>query len=463
MATPTKKRRTKKKRITKATAPPRENLEGLIGWPWPLRSYQQKVEDKFQAGIYRHLLVWHRRAGKDVFCLQKARQDSMKRVGGYVHFYPKHNQAKRAIWRGVDPKTEKRFVDTAFGDITVGRDNQELFLEFANGSTWQLLGSDNYNRVVGSNIVGAAFSEWALCDPRALDYIRPIIRENNGWIIFITTYRGRNHAWQMVQRLKNNPEWYVDVRTVLDTTDVNGNRIITDADIEKERRDGMSEAAIQQEYFCNPEAISDGAVYGKQIDRLRADKSRRCALWDPRTAVYAVWRFDLPIYAACLYVQPAAHGAPAKVLDAKIWNFVTLGEAVAECYRQSFPIQHHLISGDQAEMLPLLHDLRIHPDVLQRESGGFIGTSATAAFLEAAQVSTDADLFLDAIGGYARPERFQQSTATLVYGDDPAQSWHEQLAIPLETYCTWDYHGGTQGWSKQPDYAQQDRAARILI
>ena len=199
------KKRTRKKRA-KVSAPPADSIDKMVGWPWPLRPYQQKVEDKFNDGIQRHLLIWHRRAGKDVFCLSKARQEAAKRIGAYVHFFPKHIQARRAMWQGVDPKKGARFIDVAFGDIEADRNNTEMFIEMMNGSTWQLLGSDNYDRVVGANIVGAVFSEWALCDPRAWDYIRPMILENNGWAIFITTYRGRNHAWQMVQQLQDNPE-----------------------------------------------------------------------------------------------------------------------------------------------------------------------------------------------------------------------------------------------------------------
>ena len=211
-----------------------------------------------------------------------------------------------------------------------------MFIEMMNGSTWQLLGSDNYDRVVGANIVGAVFSEWALCDPRAWDYIRPMILENNGWAIFITTYRGRNHAWQMVQQLQDNPEWNVEVRDIHGTVDIDGNPILTDKDMESERAGGMKEAMLQQEYFCNPEAVAEGSIYGKQVEALRKDKSRHQAVWNPNKPVYAVWNFDLPIFASCIYVQP---GPSPVVLDARTWDFVTLGEAVAECYRQPFPVQ----------------------------------------------------------------------------------------------------------------------------
>ncbi len=453
------KKKTHKKR-TRAAAPPGNSLEKLAGWPWPLRPYQQKVEDKFNDGIQRHLLIWHRRAGKDIFSMSKARQESIKRIGSYVHFFPKHIQAKRAIWQGVDPKKGARFIDIAFGDIEADRNNTEMFMEMMNGSTWQLLGSDNYDRVVGANIVGAVFSEWALCDPRAWDYIRVMILENNGWVIFITTYRGRNHAWQMMQQLKDNPDWYCDLRTIHDTTDIEGNPILTDRDMESERAGGMKEALLQQEYFCNPESIAEGSIYGKQIEALRKDKPRHLATWNPNKPVYAVWNFDLPIFAACVYVQP---GPTPTVLDARIWDFVTLGEAIAECHRQPFPIQKHVINAYQYDLVAPMADLDIYPDV-SHHNGTFAVTSATAAFLNSCLIKGDkCELFLDALGGYVRRERFDAQAADLVFSDDAVDSWHAQLAQAVETWATWDYYSQGNTWSKTPDYSVQDKIARTII
>ena len=454
------RKKTKKKRMTKASAPPRKNFENEIGWPWPLRPYQQLVEDKFQEGIQRHLLIWHRRAGKDVFSISKARQECVKRVGAYVHFFPKHIQARRALWQGIDPKKSARFIDIAFGDIEADRNNTEMLIEMMNGSTWQLLGSDNYDRVVGANIVGAVFSEWALCDPRAWDYIRPMILENNGWAVFITTFRGRNHAWQMVQQLKDNPEWYVDVRNIYGTTDIEGKPILSDKHMESERAGGMSEAMLQQEYLCNPEAVAEGSIYGKQVEALRKDKSRHLGVWNPNKPVYAVWNFDLPIFASCLYVQP---GPVPVVLDARTWDFVTLGEAVAECYRQPFPVQRHLINGEQQELVAQLADLDIYPDVLQH-NGHYVATTATASFLNSCHINGDkCELLLDALGGYVRRERFNAQAADLVFSDFPAESWHCQLAEALETWATWDYYSEGSSWSKTPDYSTQDKIARTIL
>ena len=468
----TKKKRSKKKSIIKrapnaegeisdthfSADERRARLQKLDKYPWPLRHYQQDAQDKFEAGILRQGLFWHRRAGKDVFCLSVARNETRKRIGGYVHFFPKHTQAKRALWNGIDPKKGANFIDIAFGDQEAARNNTEMMVEMYNGSTWQLLGSDNYDRIVGSNIVGCFFSEWALCDPRAWDYIRPMILENNGFAFFITTFRGRNHAWQMARNLANNPEWHIDIQTVDTTKKLNGEPIITPAMIQAERDSGMSEALIQQEWFCNPEATSDGAIYGKQVDHLRNEPTRILADWNPKEPVYCVWNFDLPVFAAFLMIQP---GERPLILDCGILEFTTLGEAIAHVNQRRWPLQQHFVMAHQREIISAMYDLNVRPLVLPNRNE-FTATTCAASFIERMRIDGErCDLLLDALSGYVRRERFDSQAATVQFGPDPVMSWHWRLAYPLESFSTWDY--ASDSWGPKPNYAQQDKAARTIL
>src|SRR5271157_1246363 len=67
-----------------------------------------------------------------------------------------------------------------------------MFIRFKNGAMWQVLGSDRYDAAVGSAPYGITFSEWALSNPASWAYLAPIVLENNGWAVFITTARGRS-------------------------------------------------------------------------------------------------------------------------------------------------------------------------------------------------------------------------------------------------------------------------------
>lgn len=232
--------------------------------------HQKTVIDKFvEEQIRRFYLVWHRRAGKDVFMLDFFNDRMQERVGNYWHLFPFHVQAKRAIWKGIDVRDGVRFIDRAFPNRVRSKDNDtEMSITMPNGSTWQMLGSDNYDRLVGSNPAGVAFSEWALCDPAAWDYIRPILVENKGWAAFITTLRGRNHAFRMLKSLQGMEGWYVDTRTIEQTHRHDGKPIVTKEDVEREIREGMDENLAKQEFYCDPDAASTGAIFSRQYNRL---------------------------------------------------------------------------------------------------------------------------------------------------------------------------------------------------
>lgn len=233
-----------------------------------LYAHQQSVVEAYQnQHVRRFFLAWHRRAGKDVFGLDFARERMKERVGTYWHLFPFHIQAKRAIWKGIDARTGQRFIDRAF-PVRKNENDTEMSFTSPSGATWQMLGSDNYDRMVGSNPCGVVFSEWALCDPAAWDYIRPILVENKGWVMFITTFRGRNHAYRMFKSLEGAEGWYVDLKTIADTHRNDGNPIVTQADIEKEVREGMDPGLVRQEFYCDPDAAAAGAIFARQAGRL---------------------------------------------------------------------------------------------------------------------------------------------------------------------------------------------------
>jgi len=116
--------------------------------------------------------------------------------------------------------------------------------------------------------VGIVFSEYALADPSAWALLRPILAENNGWAIFISTTRGRNHFHKLVEYAKKAEDWYGETLTVEDTG------AISEEAIEKERRELVAErgeqeaeAIIAQEYYCDADASVPGAYYGALMSK----------------------------------------------------------------------------------------------------------------------------------------------------------------------------------------------------
>jgi phage terminase large subunit len=143
-----------------------------------------------------------------------------------------------------------------------------MFLELKNGSLWRIMGTDKIESV-GAGPIGVVWSEYALGKPKAWNLVRPMLRENGGWSLFITTPRGNNHAKKLYDDAKKSG-WYTDHKTVYETgqtffSETQEGRIGPDAMMEEERASGMPEALIRQEYLCDWTAANVGAVFGDLI------------------------------------------------------------------------------------------------------------------------------------------------------------------------------------------------------
>lgn len=262
-----------------------------LPYNWEPRHYQRAVWEYFKQGGKRAACVWHRRAGKDDVALHHAACSAFERVGNFWHLLPEASQARKAVWDAVNPHTGKRRIDEAFPkelrDVT--REN-EMLIKFRNGSTWQVVGSDNYNSLVGSPPVGIVFSEWALADPSAWAYLRPILRENGGWAFFIYTPRGRNHGATTFEAAKDSPDWFAERLTAHDTG------VFSKEDLDKElaeyirefgRDDGTSR--FRQEYLCDFNVAVIGAYYGTEMTAAEDEGRIRDVSHDPAIKVDTWW------------------------------------------------------------------------------------------------------------------------------------------------------------------------------
>ncbi len=258
---------------------------------WTPRPYQMDAWAYLENGGRHAELIWHRRSGKDDIALHRSACAAFERVGNYWHMLPEYAQARKAIWEAVNPHTGRQRIDEAFPmEIREVTRNDEMFIRFKNGSTWQVVGSDSYNRLVGSTPIGVVYSEWAITNPAARAYLRPIFKENNGWQIFITTPRGHNHAYKSFYSARATPGTFTQILTAADT------RILTRDQLEEERRayigengEDEGEAIFQQEYFCSWDAAILGAYYGKEM--RKADEQGRIGpvQWDEHLKVYTAW------------------------------------------------------------------------------------------------------------------------------------------------------------------------------
>lgn len=274
-----------------------------LPWQWEPRDKQLEAWEYMEGGGRHAELVWHRRYGKDDFGLRWTSVSAFQRVGTYWYMLPMQAQARKAIWLAVNPHTGRRRIDEAFPKALrrTTRD-QEMFIEFVNGATWQVLGSDNYDALVGSPPIGVVYSEWALSDPASAAYLQPIFNENGGWQIFNTTPRGKNHAFRTLTAARTNPNKFAQVLTAEDTG------VYSTKQLDEMRQDYvdrfgevLGDAYFQQEYMCSFETPVIGAVYGREL-KLAAKRTVNIP-YDPTKPVHTFWDLGRADKTAIWFVQ----------------------------------------------------------------------------------------------------------------------------------------------------------------
>lgn len=272
------------------------------------RSYQLPIMDALVNKGYRRVLaVLPRRAGKDITAWNLCIRSCLKKPCVIYYIFPTYAQAKKVIWDSITNSGE-RFLDYIPEELIESTNSQELKIRFKNGSLLQLVGSDSYDSLMGTNPQGVVFSEYALQDPRAYQYMRPILTANDGWALFISTPRGKNHMWELYNIAKQSSEWFCYKLTVEDTNH------IPLALIEKEKQEGiMSDDLIQQEYYTSFEMGVEGAYYTKYLDRMRVKGQIGMVPWESGFKVHTAWDLGVRDSTAIIFFQTI--GQTVRIID----------------------------------------------------------------------------------------------------------------------------------------------------
>jgi phage terminase large subunit len=234
--------------------------------------HQRPVWTAMQSGIKRAALSWHRRAGKDSFAINYLATCAMQKVGVYWHMLPTATQGRKVIWNGIDRHGRKVLDQAIPPEIRAKKRDDEMYIELVNGSVIQIVGSDNFDALVGANPIGVVFSEYAVANPLAWSYIRPMLAENNGWAIFISTPRGHNHFHRLFTLNEESPNWFCEMRDITQTYREDGSPIISQAVLEEERREGMEESLLQQEYYVSWAGGLEGAYFTDEVQDIRDNR-----------------------------------------------------------------------------------------------------------------------------------------------------------------------------------------------
>ena len=284
------------------------------------RGYQLPLFSAMDSGYDRAFVVWHRRAGKEKACLNITIKKMLERVGSYYYVFPEFTQGRKILWDGMD-RDGMRFIAHFPRELHYSKPNDtEMKVRLKKpgsrdpGSLFQIIGSDRFNAVMGTNPVGMVLSEYALQDPACWGYFRPILAENGGWAIFNTTPRGENHAYQLYKLAADTPaKWFTSLLTVDDTRVVPADVLASERS-EIVRLDG-NDALYMQEYHCSFTVPIAGAYYAEQISQLyREAPPRVCRVpHEPAYRVDTAWDLGLNDRMAVWFTQSI--GRELRVID----------------------------------------------------------------------------------------------------------------------------------------------------
>lgn len=284
------------------------------------RTYQLPLWEAMDGGIKRAVVVWHRRSGKDKTLINLMVSKAVERVGAYYYFFPTYKQGKKILWDGRD-RDGFKFLDHIPVEIRKRSNDTELKVELVNGSIIQIIGTDNIDSIVGTNPVGCVFSEYALQDPQAWSFIRPILAENGGWAVFNYTPRGNNHGKRIYDLAVESESWFAQKLTVDDTG------VIPVDVLENEKKEMFAQTGndslYEQEYMCSFDVPVQGAYYGQQLVEAEKDNRVTRVPYDPSLPVHTAWDLGIGDSNAIWFLQTV--GQEIRVID----YYETNGESMA--------------------------------------------------------------------------------------------------------------------------------------
>jgi phage terminase large subunit len=319
---------------------------------WRPRPWQRAIWRDLEAGVRNVFVFGHRRFGKDELGLQDCAVQAAQRPGNYVYCLPETEHVRRSLWKSINPHTGTRRIDEVFPEgFRIGHPREhemEVVVRSAYGkqSIVSFLGSDNYDAMVGASARGYYFSEWALADPMAVARIRPILAENQGVCRFLTTSRGKNHAWQLFTEMQGKKDWACHLLDARETG------VFTAAQLAELLAESITQFGVElgtslfeQEYYCTFDAVTPGSYYGDLLNRLEREGAIGRVPVVAEEPVYLATDLGYSDATACWYFQ-VTRTKEIRLVQYREYRKKTMGEILVEMKKEAFAVARVLIPHD---------------------------------------------------------------------------------------------------------------------
>jgi phage terminase large subunit len=409
---------------------------------WLPRDYQKPAWYALESGIKRLDLAWHRRAGKDLFTINWCGTQCFQRPGVYWHILPTYAQGRKIVWEGVT-RDGRPFLDHFPEELVERKRNDDMSVWLKGGSLYQVIGADKPDSLVGANPFGVVFSEWSLMNSSVWELLRPILAENGGWAIFIYTPRGRNHAHKQHLMAEKDPLWFAERLTVDDT------KAVPQEVIDQNRREGMPEELVQQEFYVSFDAPLVGSYYGAELT-LASEQGRIGRVpHEPTKKVNTFWDLGMRD-ATCIWFHQQI-GREHRLIDFEHASGVGLAYYVKMLAEKPYVYDTHYVPHDAAvrelgtgtSRVETAQSLGLMLTIV-RKLDLMDGIEATRNLLRKCWIDeVSCDYGYQALQQYTKQESGERDPdGTIVYREQPVHNWASHPADALRTGAT----GWAPGW-----------------
>ncbi len=431
---------------------------------WPTGSQQGDPENDVRRAFCLH----HRRAGKDLNMFNLFQCKIAQRVGLYIHVFPTLKEGRKVIWNGMN-REGRRFLDYIPGHAefvssktrswVVRKRDDDMTIEYANGSIYQVLGADDPDSIRGIGPVGVCLSEYAFYKgPKVYDIIRPMLAENDGFMAAITTPNGRNHSHALHMRFqklqKTNPIYFAETLPASYTGAVHPDRI------QEDRDSGMSEEKVAAEYECSYDAPVEGSFYGDALKRMREEVKFTSVPYERGIPVDTYWDLGVRDASSIWFAQRV--GREHHLIDFAWFTGTGLNEMAKDLHERPYTYGKHFAPHDitvreigadyAATRLETARKLGVKFTVVPRRDVED-GINATRALLAKTWIDDDkCQLGIDALHSYRRKEieGLVGPGGEKLYGKEPEHSWASHPADALRTGAMGLALAGARSSSERP-------------
>ena len=254
----------------------------VIDIPYTPRVFQREIGRLCRAKRFG-VLVCHRRFGKTVLGVNINQQTATmcpKVRPRCAYIGPTYRQAKATAWDYM-----QYYARPVPG---VAFNQSELRVDYPNLGQSRIYGADNPDALRGIYLDRAVLDEYGMHPAKTFsEVIGPTLVDRGGSALFLGTPNGKNQFYDIAklaqaEEAKGNPDWFfrefkASVTGLLDEGYLASAKQVMTAD------------EYAQEFECSFEASVKGAIYTKELERVRTDGRLTRVPYDPALPVDTDW------------------------------------------------------------------------------------------------------------------------------------------------------------------------------